>query len=190
MIRPIFDPLNWNATLRQNITPLTQSQAMLREIQFTYYAANNTKQLPFTINLFLVTIRRNNSNWDGQTMVAGSEYLDQGEGNAVQLNPGLFKVHYSRNMQIFPRAQAGIDSSGATIDPTGNPETQYRRAKTTLRCNYRLTSPDALSWKQLTIENLPYYQQVYALAYFRCGDTTGNNAQMNWCAKITTITQD
>ena len=191
LIRPLMDPINWDATLRQDITPLTQSQAFAREMQFTYYAANNTKQTPFTINLFICTLRRNFNEWDGLTMVSGSEYLDQGVGNAVMLNSGQFKVHYSRNMQIFPRVQPGVDSSGATIEPTGNPNSQYRRATTTIRLNNRLTSPDALSWKQLTINDMPYYQRMYLMCYFNCADTSpSNDARLNWCSKFTTITQD
>lgn len=191
LIRPLMEPVSWNAVLRQDITPLTQSQCFVRECQFTYFAANNTKNLPFTINLFICSLRRNFNEWDGTTMVANSEYLNQGAGNAVLLNSGQFKVHYSRNMQIFPRVQPGIQGGSVELDPTGNPNTQYQRGKTTLRINYRLTSPDALSWKQLTMADLPHHKRLYLMCFFRSEDTSGaNDARMNWCTKWTTITQD
>lgn len=188
-ISPFMNPISWNACLRQDLTPLTQSGCFLREMQFSYFMANNTKQLPSTISLFLVTLRKQQT-FNG-TMTANEEYITQGEANQPILNSGIFKVHWARTHQIYPPTQAF--STGGTVEqgPSGNPQCQYKKGKTTLRLNFRLRSPSDISWKQLSQEDFPHYQSVYLLSFFQNEDqSTATNATMTFGLKYTTITQD
>jgi len=186
--KPFFDPISWEACLRRDLTPLTQSGCFVREMQFSYFMTNNTKSLPSTISLFLVTLRRQ-ANWGGSFSL-NEEYVVQGQGSAPILNSGIFKVLWSRNHQIFPPKTAAQSGGTVTEISTGNPETQYKRGKTTLRLNFSLRSPSDLSWKELGQEDVPYWQKVYLLAYFQNEDTTANDARMTYGLKYTTITQD
>lgn len=188
-IKPFFDPVSWDACLRRDLTPLTQSGCFVRECQFSYFMANNTKSLPSTVSLFLVTLRRQ-ANWGG-TMALNEEYIVQGEGSAPILNSAIFRCLWSRNHQIFPAKTAAQSGGTITEVATGNPETQYKRAKTTIRLNFSLRSPSDLSWKQLGQEDLPYWQRLYLLAFYQCEDTsTATSAEMTYGLKYTTITQD
>lgn len=188
-VEPFMNPIAWNACLRKDLTPLTQSGCFLREMQFSYFMANNTKNLPSTISLFLVTLRRQ-QNFAG-VMAAGDEYVTQGEANQPIINAGIFKVHWSRTHQIYPPVQAVADPSGVTLLPSGNPATQYRKGKTTLSLKYKLRSPSDQSWKQLSQEDFPYYQSLYLLAFFQNEDaSSATNAQLTYGLKFTTITQD
>ena len=186
-----MNPIAWEACLRRDLTPLTQSGCFLREMQFSYFMTNNTKTLPSTISLFLVTLRRQ-QDWQG-TMADNEEYITQGEGSAPILNSGIFKVLWSRNHQIFP-AKSEVNSgstSGMPFAATGDPNTQYKRGKTTIRLNYTLRSPSDLSWKQLSQEDMPYWNRIYLLSYFQNEDTaSATNASMTYGLKYTTITQD
>jgi len=188
-VNPFMNPIAWNACLRQDLTPLTQSGCFLREMQFSYFVSNNTKSLPSTISLFLVTLRKQ-QNWSG-VMTANETYITQGEANQPILNSAIFKCLWSRTLQIFPATQA-IASSGTVVEvASGNPNVQYKKGKTTLNLNFRLRSPENLSWKQLSQEDMPHYQSLYLLSFFQNEDaSSATNAQMTYGLKYTTITQD
>lgn len=190
-ISPFMNPIAWQACLRRDLTPLTQSGCFLREMQFSYFIANNTKQLPSTISLFLVTLRPQQTfSGSSTSMNADEEYITQGAGNQPLLNSGIFKVHWSRTHQTFPLLQQTVGTGGQEF-PTGNPQTNYKKGKTTLRLNYRIRSPSDLSWKQLSQEDFPHYQNLYLLSYFQNEDVaTTTNSTMTFGLKYTTITQD
>lgn len=190
-VTPFMNPIAWEAVLRRDLTPLTQSGCFLREMQFSYFATNNTKTLPSTITMFLVTLRRQ-QNWQG-VMALDDDYITQGEGSAPILNSGVFKVWYSRNLQIFPpKTEANSGSTtGAPYVASGDPSCEYKRGKTTLRLNFALRSPNDLSWKQLAQEDMPYWNRLYLLTFFQNEDASaGTNATMSYGLKYTTITQD
>lgn len=187
-VTPFMNPISWNACLRQDLTPLTQSGCFLRELQFSYFITNNTKTLPSTISLFLVTLRSQQT-FSG-TMNLNEEYITNGDANQPTLNSGIFSCKWARTFQVFPANQATIGTSGQLL-PTGNPNSQYKKGKTTLRLNFRLRSPSDLSWKQLSQEDFPHYQSLYLLAFFQCEDADASNvASLSYGCKTTTITQD
>lgn len=188
-VTPFMNPIAWNACLRRDLTPLTQSGCFLRDMQFSYFMANNTKQLPSTISLFLVTLRRQQT--FAGIMSDTEEYITQGEANQPILNSGIFKCHWSRTHQVYPPTQ--VVSNGGTPEtvPSGNPQTQYKKGKTTLSLRYKVRSPSDLSWKQLSQEDFPYYQRLYLLAFFQNEDaSSATSAQLTYGLKYTTITQD
>lgn len=183
-----MSPLEWNPCLRQDLTPLTQSGCFLREMQFSYFTTNGTKQLPCTVSMFLVTLRPQ-QNFNG-TLTLNDDFITQGAGNAPILNSQVFKVMWSRTVQTFNLLQETVGTGGNQL-PTGNPQTSYYKGKTTLRLNFKLRSPSDLSWKQLTQEDMPHYQSLYFLVYFQCEDAaSATSANLNYGLKYTTITQD
>ena len=188
-VNPFLNPIAWDACLRQDLTPLTQSGCFLREMQFSYFISNNTKSLPSTISLFLVTLRRQQT-FNG-TMAENQEYITQGEANQPILNSGIFRCVWSRTHQIFPATQV-VTQGGTVVEvPAGNPMTQYFKGKTTIRLNFRLRSPSDISWKQLSQEDMPHYQSLYLLSFFQNEDASAaTNAQMTYGLKYCTITQD
>lgn len=188
-VTPFMNPIAWNACLRQDLTPFTQSGCFLREMQFSYFMANNTKNLPSTISLFLVTLRKQQT--FAGVMADNQEYITQGEANQPILNSGIFKVHWARTHQVYPPTQAVANAGTVQIVPSGNPQTQYKKGKTTLALRYNLRSPSDLSWKQLSQEDFPHYQSLYLLAFFQNEDASAaTSATMTYGLKYTTITQD
>ena len=188
-IENLMDINGWTACLRRDLTPLTQSGCFLREMQFSYFLANDTKQASSTISMFLVTLR-NQQNWDGSTMALNDQYCVQGIGSQPILNSAIFKVHWARTHQIFPTLQETVGTGGNLL-PTGNPYAQYSKGKTTLKLNFALRSPSELSWFQLSQENMPYYQDLRLLVFFQCSDTDANrSAQISYGTKYTTIVQE
>ena len=189
---PFMNPIAWEACLRRDLTPLTQSGCFLREMQFSYFMTNATKTLPSTISLFIVALRRQQS-WDGSTMADNEEYITQGEGSQPIVNSGIFRVLFARTHQLFPpKSEINTGSTtGAPFAATGDPSTQYKKGKITIRLNTALRSPSDISWKQLSQEDMPFYNRLYLLAYFQNEDTSSaTNAQMTYGLKYTTITQD
>lgn len=188
-VRPLMDPINWNACLRQDLTPLTQSGCYVRELQLEYFLANGTKLPPSTISLFVVTLRRN-QNWDGSTFNLNDEFIPMGEGSQPILNSGIFSVKWARTFQIFNLLQDTVGTGGNQL-PSGQPTSSYKKGKTTIRINTTLRSPSDASWKQLGIEDMPYYNKMYLLAYFQNEDPSSvTAAQVTYGYKVTTITQD
>ena len=113
-----------------------------------------------------------------------------GEGSQPILNSQIFKVLWSRTHQVFNLLQDTVGTGGNQL-PSGQPTATYKKGKTTIRLNTTLRSPSDVSWKQLGIEDMPYYNKLYLLAYFQNEDTsTLTNAQMTYGYKVTTITQD
>ena len=188
----LMTPNDWSAGNRQDADVLVSQNAFVRNMVLEWYANSFTKNQAIQMEVWIVSIRNNAANWvpsAGPTgvLTAGQEYEEMGSGNLVSLNSGIFKVHYNKMFQLFPR-----DNPAATdpdpLDFSGNPFSTYRRNKTNMSLNMKIRSPAGLSWKNLTMQTLPPTQRLYMLYRGQSADTQ-NQYQFSWGTHFTVIGQ-
>lgn len=184
--------VDWDAGNRQDADVLVSQNVFLRNMVLEWYANSFTKNQATQFEVFVVSIRKNASNWTpgagpAGVLTEGIDFTSMGSGNMVALNSGVFKVHFAKMFQLFPRD----NPDGQEPDPldfSGNPFTTYRRGKINLSLNFKVRSPAGLSWKNLNMQTLPPNQRLYLLYRGQSADTV-NQYQFSWATHTTAIAQ-
>ena len=184
--------VDWEAGNRQDADVLVSQNVFLRNMVIEWYANSFNKDQACVFEVFVVSIRSNASNWlpssgPAGVLTEGLDYENMGSGNMVALNSGVFKVHFAKMFQLFPRDNPdGMDPD--PLDFSGNPFTTYRRGKINLSLNMKVRSPAGLSWKNLNMNTLPPNQRLYLLYRAQSSDST-NQYQFSWATHTTAIAQ-
>lgn len=177
---PLMDPPSWTAVFRQ--TPGTEDQgAIIRNMHLEWYAQPGLKRNTVHFSIFIVTLRPGAVNFVPipTSMTPVNAYVEMGEGNPVQLNPGIFKVHYHQHVEVEPRT-----------DGTGN---QYfknsARGEVNMTLNYRSRPQLDLPWKNRGINYFPPHQRLWCLVYVTCPDDTNpdRSAEFSLGSKFTAV---
>jgi len=182
----LMSPNAWSATMRQNLDVVTQQRTYIRNMSFSWYLDGSALANEAQVTIFLVSIRPTAADWDG-ALVNDTTFCTQGEKNAVMLNSNVFKVHWTRQFQVFPQ-QEDLASGGAA--PAGNPNTQYRRGRINIKSGYSIMAPAAQTWKQLTSVQLPPHRRLYILVFPQTVNPQSTTMTLNWGLKATTLNQD
>lgn len=188
----LMSPADWSAGNRQDADVLVSQNVFLRNMVLEYYANAFTKNQATQMEVFVVSIRSSAASWQPSTgpagvLLEGTDFTDMGSGNAVSLNSGIFKVHYNKMFQLFPRDNPdGQDPD--PLDFSGNPFTTYRRSRINVSLRFKVRSPAGLSWKNLGMQSLPPGQRMY-LIYRGVSADTANQYQFSWGTHITAIAQ-
>lgn len=182
----------WAAGNRQDADVVVSQNVFLRNMVFEWFCSSETKNQAVEVDMFIVSLRDSASNWTPQfgptgALTAGSDYNGMGVSNKVELNSGIFKVHYSTQFRLFPR------NNPSTVDPTlldfsGNPYATYKRGKVNIKLNYKVRGPAQLSWKTTTMDQLPPRQRMYVVYRGVSADTV-NDYALNWGLHVTAIAQ-
>ena len=188
----LMAPSDWTAGNRQDADVLVSQNVYLRNMVLEYYASAATKNQATQMEVFVVTIRNSAASWQpavgpAGVLTPGTDFNTMGPGNAVSLNSGIFKVHYNKMFQLFPRD----NPDGADVDPldfSGNPFSTYRRAKVNISLRMKVRSPAGLSWKNLGMQSLPPGQRMY-LIYRGVSADSVNSYQFSWGTYITALAQ-
>lgn len=183
---PLTHIVGWQPTNRQNLDVVNQSTTFIRDMQFEWSFNCGSLPSPINCSMYIVTIRPDASSWlPTITMSQGRDFCLMGEKqNMPVLNSGLFKVHFAKYFRCYPL----VNGAG---DMNGNPLASYRRGKVNLKLGYRIRSPTDMTWKQLSIRDLPASQRLYLMLYFQTGPgPTAAVAEFDYGCKYTTINQD
>lgn len=188
----LMAPADWSAGNRQDADVLVSQNVFVRNMVLEYYANSFQKNQATQMEIFVVSIRPNASNWVPSTgpsgvLTPGQDFTEMGAGNAVSLNSGIFKVHYNKMFQLFPRDNPdGQDPD--PLDFSGNPFSTYRRSRINLSLNFKIRSPAGLTWKNLGMQSLPPHQRLYMLYRGVSADTV-NQYQLSWGTHTTALAQ-
>lgn len=181
-------PALWAASNREDLDVFVSQTAYWRNMVLEYFVASSTKESRVDVEIYVVSLRNSAANWSigtgpGGALTQGQDYTTMGQGNAVSLNSGIFKVHYSKTFSIFPRIP-----QGTSPPPTfsGDADTTYRRGKVNLALNFKVRSPAGVQWKTLNQANLPPNQRMYLIWRGVSQDTT-NGFTMNWGSHVTVV---
>lgn len=188
----LMSPVDWTAGNRQDADVLVSQNVYLRNMVLEWYANSFTKNQATQVEVFVVTIRSSAANWvpgagPAGVLTPGQDFEEMGSGNAVSLNSGIFKVHYNKMFQLFPRDNPeGLPQE--VLDFSGNPFSTYRRGKVNLSLRYKVRSPAGLTWKNLGMQALPPSQRMYLLYRGQSADSV-NQYQFSWGTHITALAQ-
>lgn len=183
----------WTATMRQNIDVVTQQRTFIPRIEFNYHLDTSSVVNEVYTTMFLVTLRPQFADWDGVNLTANQQWCSQGANQAVYLNPGCFKVHWTRFFVTYPaNSLTGDTTAGGDpiVAPTGDPSDQYRRGRVTLKLATSLRAPINQTWKDLVIEQLPPSQRLYLLCFFNSDNSGATRWNLEWGVRLTTINSD
>lgn len=190
LIVPLMRPRQWVGTMRRSVDGTTNDRrATLKGFEFNYFLSTAAVNDRCFTTMFLVSLRPSSSQWNvpvtaTPTLTENTDWCSQGSANAVYLNPARFKVLWTRHFVTFP------ENEPATEDlqiPSGNPYSQYRRGRVTLRPGFSLIAPADQSWKALDIDNLAPSRRVWLIVFLATTNAQATQWRLNWAVKATTV---
>ena len=186
----------WVPTLRQNLDVITQQRTYIKYMQFNWFmetqGVNNLTQT----TMFLVSLRPTAATWTPASgLTQNQEWATQGAQNAVTLNPGVFKVHWTRHWTTFPNTSAAYDPGGPLagaeiLVPNGDPSDRYRKGRINIRSRYSIRAPASGPWKQMVSEQLPPHRRLFFLIFANQETPLATTSLFNWGLKVTCVNAD
>ena len=195
-IIPLMEVNLWQATLRQNIDVITQQRTYIRNMEFNWFmetqGVNNITQT----TMFLVSIRPTASTWNPAVgLNQNQEWASQGSQNAVTLNPGIFKCHWTKHWTTFPNTSASYDPGGPLaganiLVPNGDPSDRYRKGRIRIKAKYSIRAPGQGPWKNMIQEQLPPHRRLFFLIFANQETPGGTTSLFNWGLRATCVNAD
>ncbi len=192
----LMDIASWTPTLRQNLDVITQQRTYIRNMHFNWFmetqAVNNLTQT----TMFLVSLRPTASTWTPAAgLIENQEWASQGTQNAVVLNSGIFKVHWTRHWTTFPTTADGYNPGGPLdganlLVPNGDPSDRIRKGRINIKSRYSIRAPAAGPWKQMTAAQLPPHRRLYFLIFANQATPLATQSSFNWGLKVTCVNAD
>lgn len=189
---PLMEPALWAAGNRQDADVFVSQNVYIRNMIFEALINSDQKNQAVTVDLYLLSVRPSAANWVpgvGPTgaLTPGVEYESMGQGNAVSINSGVFKVLFNKQVRLFPRDNPEGGASG-DLDFSGNAFSTYRKIKADIKLDFKIRSPAQLSWKSLGMSALPPAHRVWLIWRGSSADSA-NQYGMNWGTHITAMSQ-
>lgn len=187
---------NWNPTLRQNLDVVTQQRTFIRNMEFNWFVETQGVNNLTQTTMFLVSLRPTASTWTPASgLTSGQEWASQGTQNAVVLNSGIFKCHWSRHWTTFPNTSGEYNPGGPLaganlLIPNGDPSDRYRKGRIRIKSRYSIRAPAAGPWKQMTSAQLPPHRRLYFLIFANQQNPQGTQSFFNWGLKVTCTNAD
>lgn len=190
----LMNVVDWNATMRQNIDVITQQRTYIRDLSLSWFMQSQATNNRVQTTMFLVSLRPTASTWNG-VLTANQEWASQGVDNAVRLNSGIFKVHWTRHWTTFPTTADAYNPGGpldgaSLLVPNGDPSDRFRRGRISIRAKYSIRAPAAGPWKQMTEDQLPPHRRLFFLIFANQDNPGGTTSTFNWGLKATCVNAD
>lgn len=179
----LTDFSNWTGVLRQDMAVIrTASETYLSRLQVNFraslYAASSS-----VISIFVVTPRKSFATRDclATPPQATTEFIASvnNVGYNVRLNPNVWKVHMSKYITLTAN---GLDNPPPPAPfSSGNPFTTYRKWQNTLTPKATIKVPfqpsgTPTTWKDVTLDMMPYYEKYYVMIYNATVQGSGQDA--------------
>lgn len=194
---PCIDPILWDAVMRQNANTREASNTFVRNVRMTFTLKSAASPHRCTWTIYLVKLRKLAADWAPLGSPALNplrpdvDYTLMGTGNMPQLNMNTFEIIGRKTYTTFPLAVGG--------EQLGNPTSTQCRAGFNRQVNLNLrtlplqSGAQASYWKNMTFEDVPYFSQLWLLAYPNIdggGDTTNYSGGMDFSALFTCVNTD
>ena len=197
----LMDPTTWLSTMRENTQARYTQTAYIPSIFFQYVAALNDMNQSVAMSMFLVSIKKDASDFvpalSGSNLNDGEEFQAMGNLSMPVLNPGIFKVRWSKTFTLMSNSLVGTSIVPSTTVAAGDPSSTFVRGFINIKIKANLRSPSIFAapglvpgyWQQLQDNNLPPSQRLYLMVYFSSGDLV-NSPGMYWSLKTTAVTSN
>jgi hypothetical protein len=183
-IIPLMRPVEWTPTMRINTDDVKESRrTYIPKIEFNFFLTTEAVVDRCATTMFLVTLKSNSANWNG-LLTDDLDWTNMGPMVAPYLNPNRFSVKWTRHFITFPENE---QTTGTVQIPSGNPNTQYRRMRVTLKYGQSLIAPAGDSWRKLDITDLSPSKRLYLLVFFNSYNAGATKWELNWGLKTTAI---
>lgn len=174
----LLDFDQWRPVLRQDATVQRSSHTFVKYMKMQCRFLLNDCPGAY-LNFFLVTPRRAMGPRDfaAQPLVIEDDYIvnPQSAGSMIQLNSGVFKVHYHKYVTLTKDNLQGANVAGENV---GNPNTTWRKWELSQKLNIPVSipyiqAPQVTSWLSKPIDELPYWSKFQVLVYITHASITG-----------------
>lgn len=181
---PLMRPVEWIPTMRINTDDVKESRVTyIPKIEFNFFLTTEAVVDRCATTMFLVTLKSSSANWNG-LLTDDTDWTNMGPMVAPYLNPNRFKVHWTRHFITFPENE---QTTGTVQIPSGNPNTQYRRMRVSLKYGQSIRAPAGESWRKLDITDLSPSKRLYLLAFFNSYNAGATKWELNWALKTVAI---
>lgn len=161
----LMSPFQWTQVLRKDPDVLNQvtTRVLRQQINLRYaLELSNRAQ----VSLFVVSFRKNAANRSPAGLIDGEDYIRGATEYNVRLNPAVFKVHYTRDVSLTRNGWNTAPAAAGGALFAGNPETTFKKGQITMKLNTTMREPNGGFWSQMNIDQQPYYNKYWLIAFF------------------------
>lgn len=165
----------WNPVLR--ISTTVNNEVSTRILRMMFSMRYNLLGSDWAqMSIFVVTLRKDAASRDpvNQALQSGSDFVADSDFLTINLNPAIYKVHYTRNVTL---SSSTFQLGSATVQGNtfaGNPMTTYKKGRFTIKPRITIRAPAQDFWRNMVPQQLPYYQRYFLLTFI----TQNNNPQL------------
>ncbi|AXH74079.1 MAG: putative capsid protein [Circoviridae sp.] len=164
----LMNPTIWGAVLRQDPNVLSSSSTCVKRMSINLRSSLGEANWCQT-SIFIVSIRKDAADREirNSGLTEGEDYVFNSQGFNPTLNSRVFKVHYVRHMSLMTSAWQLEKAVAGNAEFIGNPQTTLKKGTVNMKLDFKLRQPNGTTWKNMEIDQLPPYQRLHMLMFFK-----------------------